>query len=332
VSATSSGPDPFLRAALRWMLLVVGITGLLLLVVTVVLYRSLADNVASNVEGNFASEQAQAAAVARTVAQLRREMLVIDGVVLALVSVGGFAVAHRSLRPIRRNVEAQKRFVSNASHDLRTPLAAMKANLEVGLRYADRGSDPSAAMRSTLEEVDRMSRIVDDMLTLSRIDARQEELRFAPTDVSGLLDEVATRMRVLAQGRGLTMSLTTERGLDVLGDTDHLQRAFGNVVLNAIEHSGDRGLIEVAARNDAGSALVTVRDHGVGIAAEDLQHLFERFYRAGDARSRDSGGSGLGLAITKWIVQEHDGSIGLASAPGDGTTVTISLPLVSSSR
>jgi two-component system, OmpR family, sensor histidine kinase CiaH len=313
------------------MLIVVGITGLLLLVVTVVLYRSLADNVASNVEGNFATEEAQAASVARTVASLRRELLVIDGAVLALVSVGGFAFARRSLKPIWHNVEAQKRFVSNASHDLRTPLAAMKANLEVGLHYADRGSDPSAAMRSSLEEVDRMSRIVEDMLTLSRIDAHQEQLFFTPTDVGKLLEDVAAKMQMLAQSRGLRLSLTTERLMESLCDGDHLRRAFGNVVLNAIEHSGDHGSIEINARREGNHALVSVRDHGIGIADEDLRHLFERFYRAGDARSRDTDGTGLGLAIAQWIVQEHGGSIGLASISGQGTTVTISLPLVSSS-
>jgi signal transduction histidine kinase len=331
VSGIGSGPDPFLRASLRVTVIVVGITGLLLLVVTLVLYRSLADNVASNVEGDFATDQAQAASVAKTVSHLRRELLLIDGAVLAVVTVGGFAFAHRSLRPIRQNVEAQKRFVSNASHDLRTPLAAMKASLEVGLLYSDRGSDPSAAMRSSLEEVDRMSRIVEDMLTLSRIDARQERLRLSATDLGELLEKTATKLEMLAYGRGLSLSLAIEGGLKALCDADHLQRAFGNVVLNAIEHSESRGRIEIDACRDAGRALVSVRDFGVGMEEEDLRHVFERFYRAGDARPSDAGGSGLGLAITQWIVQEHGGAIRVVSARGEGTTVTISLPLLSPS-
>jgi signal transduction histidine kinase len=331
VSGISSGPDPFLRASLRLTVIVVGITGLLLLAVTLVLYRSLADNMASNAEGDFASEQAQAASVAKTVSHLRRELLLVDGAVLAVVTVGGFAFAHRSLRPIRQNVEAQKQFVSNASHDLRTPLAAMKASLEVGLRYADRGSDPSAAMRGSLEEVDRMSRIVEDMLTLSRIDARQEQLRLSVIDLAELLEKTATKLEMLAQSRGLSLSLAMERDLNALCDADHLQRAFGNVVLNAIEHSGGRVRVEISACREAGRALVSVRDFGVGIADEDLRHLFERFYRAGDARSPDAGGSGLGLAITQWIVQEHGGAIRVTSARGEGTTVTISLPLLSPS-
>ena len=176
-----------------------------------------------------------------------------------------------------------------------------------------------------------MSRIVADMLTLSRIDARQEQLHFRPRDVGELLEEVAAKMQVLAQSRGLTLSSMTHSGLDVRCDADHLQRAFGNVVLNAIEHSGDHGPIEISARREGDRVLVSVRDFGVGIAAEDLLHLFERFYRAGEARSRDAGGSGLGLAIAQWIVQEHGGSISLTSAPSEGTTVTISLPLLSSS-
>jgi signal transduction histidine kinase len=168
VSAISSRPDPFVRASARLAAFFVAAIALLLLVVSFALYFSFTANIRSNVEGNFATERAQNAFVARTVDHMRAEILLVDGAVLVLVSGAGFLLARRTLRPIQRNLEAQKRFVSNASHDLRTPLAVIKANLEIAQRYGAQADDRDVAVSSSLEEVDRMGRMVEDMLTLSR--------------------------------------------------------------------------------------------------------------------------------------------------------------------
>ena len=300
---------------------------LLLVVVSFVLYFSFAANIRSNLEGDFASDQAQNAFVARTVNHLRDEILLVDGAILVLVSGAGFLLARRTLRPIQRNLEAQKRFISNASHDLRTPLAVMKANLEIAQRYGAAANDCDIAVSSSLEEVDRMGRMVEDMLTLSRIDARQEELRFSVVDLSQLLARIVEKMRPLAAGDAVGLDVVAAPDLNARCDADHLQRALVNVVRNAIQHSPSGSTVEIGAARVRDRVEVAIHDRGPGIDGDDLPHIFEPYYRREEARSPGRGNSGLGLAITWWIVEQHDGTIDVSTAPGLGTAVIVSLPL-----
>jgi signal transduction histidine kinase len=331
VSAISSRPDPFVRASARLAAFFVAAIALLLLVVSFALYFSFTANIRSNVEGNFATERAQNAFVARTVDHMRAEILLVDGAVLVLVSGAGFLLARRTLRPIQRNLEAQKRFVSNASHDLRTPLAVIKANLEIAQRYGAQADDRDVAVSSSLEEVDRMGRMVEDMLTLSRIDARQEELRFSVVDLSQLLARIVEKMQPLAAGEAVRLDLVADADLNALCDADHVERALVNVVRNAVQHSPSGSTVEIGATRAHDRVEVAIHDRGPGIDGDDLPHVFEPYYRAGEARSPGRGNSGLGLAITWWIVEQHGGTIDVSSAPGLGTAVMVSLPLAGAS-
>jgi signal transduction histidine kinase len=305
----------------------VAAVALLLTVVSFVLYFSFAANIRSNVEGNFVNEQAQSDFVVGTVGRMRDQILLVDGAVLVLVSGVGFLLARRTLRPIQRNLEAQKRFISNASHDLRTPLAVIKANLEIAQRYGAQADDRDIAVSSSLEEVDRMSRMVEDMLTLSRIDARQEELRFSVVDLSQLLARIVEKMRPLAAGDGVTLDLDADADLNALCDADHVQRALVNVVRNAVQHSPSGGVVEIGATRARDRVEVAIHDRGPGIDGDDLPRIFEPYFRASEARPPGRGNSGLGLAITWWIVEKHGGTIDVSSASGLGTAVLVSLPL-----
>jgi signal transduction histidine kinase len=238
--------------------------------------------------------------------RLRWQLVALDGVIIVAVGALGYWYARRTLRPIRDLYGAQKRFVADASHELRTPLAIMKADFEVALRESgppgdEREAELTEAVRDGLDEVDRMGASVDDLLTLSRIDAHQEELRFAQVDLAAIVRRTA--------------------------DAAHLERALRNVVRNAIEHSaaGDEVSLTLTVTGDA--ALLRVADSGAGIAAADLDHVFDRFYRSDSSRSRNGAGSGLGLAIARWIVERHGGVITVESEQGIGTTVVLRLPL-----
>jgi signal transduction histidine kinase len=321
----SSTDEAIRRASLRFAIVVVAIVAVVLLAGSAALFRSLAANVRANTEGNFATDAAQTAFEKATITRVRDEVLLADAAILLVVAGGGLLFARQALKPVRRNLEVQRQFVANASHELRTPLAVMRADIDVALD--DRGDvvGHAATLESNLAEVDRMTRLVDDMLTLSRIDARQEDLHLFEVNLAALLTRTVAKMRTFAATRGVGLTLSCERDAPVRCDDEQLERAFANLIKNAIEHSGPVATVDVSCCTPYRRVVVTVSDRGSGIEERDLPHIFERYYRA-DTSGR--GGSGLGLPIARSIVRAHGGEIAVASAPGQGTTVTVALPAV----
>ena len=220
---------------------------------------------------------------------------------------------------------SQQSFVADASHELRTPLTILQSHADLAL------SDPAAEVpqyRQALEvvsgEVRRLSRVVTGLLTLARADAGSLAVSCEPVDLAELCEETLCRLRPLAGTRALVYAGPPE--LVVIGDPDWLRQLLLNLVENAIHHTAPEGTIRLAGRNAGDRARLEVRDNGCGIAPQDLPHLFDRFYRVDKARSRARGGAGLGLAIGRWIVERHGGAIGVASEPGAGTTIVVTLP------
>lgn len=220
--------------------------------------------------------------------------------------------------------DSQVRFVSAASHELRAPLTVMQANLELLKSGRVSDSDRATALDEAYAEASRMARLVADLLVLARADAGVP-IRRETVELDRLVLTVVGELRHLVMGQRLEVTDVTPIALR--GDGDRLKQLFLNVIENAIKYTPPEGEIHVAIRREGREALVSVRDTGAGISAEDLPHVFERFFRADPARARNPGGSGLGLPIAHWIATEHRGSIDLASAPDVGTTVTIRLPL-----
>jgi two-component system, OmpR family, sensor histidine kinase CiaH len=298
-----------------------------------VLYFTLSSDLHDVVEQRTVNEAVERVAVHRALSDARLQILLVNGVVIVVVGAFGAWLARRTLSQLRLNFAAQKRFVANASHELRTPLAIMKAEFEVGAREADCDCC-TETLASGLEEIERMSRLVDDLLTLSRIDADQENLVWTAVGVDEMINGVAADLATLARARGVELRVTGSCETVVEGDRDHLERALRNVVKNAIDHSpsGTEVLVRAEAGSDSAGGprgngvRIVVADRGAGIPAADLPHIFERFYRAERARERASGGSGLGLAIAQWVVRAHGGSISVRSEVGAGTTVTLVIP------
>jgi two-component system sensor histidine kinase MtrB len=225
----------------------------------------------------------------------------------------------------------QARFVSDVSHELRTPLATVR--MAADYIHAARAGLPADAQRAAVlleRELERFENLLEDLLEISRFDAGVIALEPVEVDLAGLLDEVVDALDPIAHGRKVTVELTVDRGggLPLVGaDPRRLDRVFSNLVKNAVEHTSE-GSVRIGVGRRDEKVVVTVSDDGEGIPAEDLPHIFERFYRADVHRARTIGGTGLGLAIALENVHLHRGSIDVESEVGEGSTFTVTLPAV----
>jgi len=236
------------------------------------------------------------------------------------------------LTPLRRVEEMRADFVANASHELRTPLAALLGFIET-LQGSAR-DDAKARERFLAimqEQARRMARLIDDLLSLSRIELNAHRRPDTPVDLVPIVRQVVDGLQTLARDRGVTVNIDAANALPVLGDRDELVRIFENLVENALKYgaAGRRVDIKIGPGSSAEGepeAQVSVRDYGPGIAPEHLPRLTERFYRVDVTESRAQGGTGLGLALVKHILHRHRGRLTIDSAPGVGATFTIHIP------
>ena len=255
----------------------------------------------------------------------------------ARVNVRGnneFSELARAFNSMSEKIEAlditRSQFVSNASHELKTPLSTMKILIET-LLYQD-PVDPAMTkdfLGDVNKEIDRLNRIVSDLLTLVNIDSGGMKLNLAEISLNALLDEQVKRLLPLARENGIEINLEAREEISIRGDALKLQQVVYNVIDNAIKYTPRGGEVETSLTRAGKKAIIRISDTGIGIPAEDLPHIFDRFYRVDKARSRATGGTGLGLSIVKQIVQLHGGSITAVSTEGKGTTFEIELPIQS---
>ncbi|TAK24216.1 MAG: HAMP domain-containing histidine kinase [Chloroflexota bacterium] len=240
--------------------------------------------------------------------------------------LGRLAVTfNEMLASLEHAYRAEQRFVGDASHELRAPLTAIQANLELLERYPRMPANERAdAIAEASREAQRLSRLVADLLALARADAGVT-VRKVPVELERVAREAASDARHLARGHALAVGDT--QAITVLGDSDRLKQLIVILLDNAFKYTPSDGRVALSVRREGGDATITVMDTGVGIAAADLPHVFDRFYRADPARGRDAGGTGLGLPIARWIAEQHDGTISLDSAPGRGTKATVRIPI-----
>jgi heavy metal sensor kinase len=231
------------------------------------------------------------------------------------------------LERIEQGVVTQRRFVADASHELRTPLAVMRAELEVALRDRGRAADPAEVLDSAAEEVTRMSKIVDDLLTLAHRDENRLELLLEPVDLGEVAARVAAQLRPLAKRAGVHLGVDAPAIAAVLADQTRVTQVVTNLIDNAVKYTGAGGSVRVRVWEEANGAGLAVSDTGPGIASEHLPGVFDRFYRLDVARTRAGGGSGLGLAICRELVEAHGGHIRAESVLGAGSTFILALPL-----
>ncbi|WP_455242872.1 heavy metal sensor histidine kinase [Petrachloros mirabilis] len=223
-----------------------------------------------------------------------------------------------------------RQFSSDASHELRTPLTVMKGETELALRRPRDAKDYTVVLESNLEEIDRMTRIVDELLFLSRADMGEVKMERLPVKLESLLEDVHRQASLLGQERDVQVVLGMVTPATVLGDELRLRELFLNLLDNAVKYSTPGGSVDITLQTETGQAKVLITDHGIGISREDQGKIFDRFYRTDDARTHTKKGTGLGLAICAWIIESHHGRIEVDSEIGKGSTFTVTLPLASS--
>jgi two-component system, OmpR family, phosphate regulon sensor histidine kinase PhoR len=248
--------------------------------------------------------------------------------------IGAVAVL-RDVTELRQTERLRRELTVNVSHELRTPLTSIKGFTETLLDGAMTDEITARRFLSIINsEADRLVKLVDDLLDLSRLESKRVTLDLRPVDVGALVADTVERLRPLAQSSGVALHAVASPGIRIAADADRLQQVLTNLIDNAVKYTPTGGRIEVRADADNGAVAVSVADTGKGIRPEDLPHVFDRFYRADRSRTRGpsagvgnrSGGTGLGLAIARHIVEAHGGRISVRSRLDEGTTFTFTLP------
>ncbi len=223
--------------------------------------------------------------------------------------------------------QRQQQFTADASHELRTPLAILRSSADLALSQDRTPEEYREVLASMRQEINRMSKVVNDLLVLSRADAGEAQLEREELSSRDLVEAVVDNARPLADEHGLVLEVGDVADVAFLGDETRLTQLLLNLIDNAIKYTPPGGTVTVRSEAVDGWLLLEVRDTGVGIAPEDQARIFERFYRVDKARSREAGGTGLGLAIVRWIAEAHGGRVGVEATPGGGSTFRVWLPL-----
>ena len=226
---------------------------------------------------------------------------------------------------IEADREMERRLTADVAHELRTPLQAIQATVEAmqdGVLPAD-----EERLGTVRDETIRLARLADGILELTRLERGSIPMRTERVDLGDPVRRAVDAVEALLESRGLALSVDIGPGIFVVGDTDRLQQAVVNLLSNAARYTSPGGRVEVRVSAEAGQAIISVSDTGMGMRTEELQNVFSRFWRADSARATTTGGLGIGLAVTKEIVDRHRGTIGVESAWGEGTRFTIRLPL-----
>ncbi len=240
------------------------------------------------------------------------------------------ATFNEMLERLEKSFAQIRQFSADASHELRTPLTILKGETEWALRTARSAKDYKEILSSSLEEINTMSRIVEDLLILSRADIGETPMEMEPVELGPVITEVYDMGATLAEARGQTVELNVEElnGIKIMGNELRLRQLFLNLIDNGVKYTKDGGKIRIDAYIRSDNVEIRVSDNGVGIAPEDQTKIFDRFFRVDKNRSRKEGGTGLGLAICRFITEAHHGTIAVSSTPGMGSTFTVVLPRI----
>jgi two-component system phosphate regulon sensor histidine kinase PhoR len=245
----------------------------------------------------------------------------------------GVALVFHDLTAARRVERMRRDFVANASHELRTPLASMRVMVETLLNGAREDPESAQHFLQILDrELQRMTALVNDLLELSRLDARVEAAPAQRVALAPLAAELEAGWQAVAGDRGLQLEVAVPEGLTILGEVQGVRQILNNLLDNALKYTPAGGQVSVLARREGESIILEVTDTGIGIPAADRDRIFERFYRVDRDRSRDMGGTGLGLSIVKHLVQSYGGSITVESRLNRGSTFRVALPLTSDAK
>jgi signal transduction histidine kinase len=258
-------------------------------------------------------------------------LILIFGVPLAMLLIGGASwwLSGLAMQPIYQSYQQIQQFTADAAHELRTPLAVTRIAVESALDTTKIEPEARNSLEIAQRQIRHLTRLAEDLLWLSRLEAKQLPLQFQPCCLNDLVSDLEEELAPLAMAHSidLRLEILVKQSIYVVGDSDRLYRAIANLIHNAIQYTPTNGVVTICLKSSERHAIITIQDHGIGISADDLPHIFDRFYRVQADRSRNTGGTGLGLAIVRAIVQAHHGSIQVDSQLDLGSTFTVSLPI-----
>ena len=266
---------------------------------------------------------------------LAATLAVVEVAALAVFFVISLFFSRWALRPVARAWTQQRRFVADASHDLKTPLTVILANMSIALEHPERSvASQSQWLESTQHEAEAMQSLVGDLLALAKMDEEEAAAQsgaarpaFEEVDLSDVIEGEVLQFESVAFERGVKLESQVEPGIELRGNEQRLRRLAGTLIDNACKYVDDGGAVNVSLSRAGKQAKLEVRNTGAPISPEDLPHVFDRFYRADKARTGGAGGHGLGLAIARAIAEEHGGTLTVSSTQAEGTAFTATLPL-----
>ncbi|QSX08016.1 hypothetical protein J0B03_09410 [Alkalibacter rhizosphaerae] len=261
---------------------------------------------------------------------IRQIFLIVMGIgtasLLFLILISAH-MAKKSLEPVRIAYERQKEFIADASHELRTPLTIIKTTAELlGMKEEETIAKNAHWLENITGETETMSRMIENLLILAQADNNQIPVVMEKVDVTALVKNVGDKFQPIAKEKQLQLDSIVSDNVHMTGDRDKLNQLIMILVDNSIKYTPPGGCITLSLMHTTDKVIITVKDTGIGMAQEELDRIFERFYRVDKARSREQGGSGLGLSIARWIIEEHRGKIHVNSTPEEGSTFTVELP------
>ncbi|PJE67815.1 hypothetical protein COU95_00220 [Candidatus Shapirobacteria bacterium CG10_big_fil_rev_8_21_14_0_10_40_9] len=250
-----------------------------------------------------------------------------NGAILIFSGLAGYLLAGKTLRPIERTLEEQKRFVADASHEMRTPLTALKTSMEVALR--DKKISLSGAkkvIKSNLEDIDGLQTLSNNLLSLANYQSNGQSLVFGSVEMAEVVKSAYRKILPLAKKKGIEINLKVKKQ-KVKGNKESLEQMMLIFLDNAVKYTPRGGQVWVETKQDRRNLIIKIKDNGIGISQKDIPHVFERFYRVDQSRSKDNvAGFGLGLSLAKRIIEIHKGTVKVSSVLGKGTTFTVLIP------
>lgn len=317
----------FEQARIKLTLYYTGVMVVILFVFSSVLIYTVESKIREGFQDRIVVTQSDDDPISDTSDRIETLIYIIDSILLLGIGFASYFLAGQTLKPIRKALEIQRKFLADASHDLRTPLAIITTECEVVLGDKEAHTDDlRKTIGSNLEEVRKMSKLVHDLLLISRGDNHSATQVYIPVDAYTFIEKLVEKMQVQAQKKGLLIHLCDYIKIHIAIESNLFERAISNILQNAIKYT-NRGSITIVLKQDAQNASISIIDTGVGISQKDLPHIFDRFYRVEQSRN-DGFSSGLGLSIAQLILEEHGGMIQVKSVVGKGTEVIVAVPKV----
>ena len=294
---------------------------------SIILYNTILSNLSRSVWENILDPNVSQVVIDIAQDILLNRFLTIDIIILLFVIIFGFLLTYKTLEPIKSNMQKQKRFIADASHELRTPIAVIISGLEVNLN--NKKLDIISAkktLESTLDEMREFSKLSNNLLDISKDDSSMYK-KYEPISINELIKTIIEKNRNIALSKEINIEDKTEGITTILGNKIELERVFYNILDNAIKYTSSGGTISVSDKVVTNKYILTISDNGCGISKDIIDRIFDSFFR-GDV-SRSTSGAGLGLTLSKKIIENHKGTISIKSQENKGTNVIITLPISS---